>query len=110
MNRPALNGNEDRTSSEETNVEMAAIPVRTSKRRPWLLAIGSVAAAFIVLAGIKGSQIGAMIQSGKAFTPPPEAVTSAKVESQKWRDSRSRCRPGSCEMNPPHGGQRVAVT
>jgi membrane fusion protein, multidrug efflux system len=89
MNRAALSGNEDRTSTEETNVEMAAIPVRTSKRRPWLLAIGSVAAVFVVLAGIKASQIGAMIKSAKAFTPPPEAVTSAKVESLRWRDSRS---------------------
>jgi membrane fusion protein, multidrug efflux system len=89
MTRPALSGTENRTSTEEKNVEMAAIPVRTRKRRAWFLAVGSVAAAVVVLAGIKASQIGAMIKSGKTFTPPPEAVTSAKVESQQWRDSRS---------------------
>jgi membrane fusion protein, multidrug efflux system len=89
MNRAALSGNEDRTSTEERNVEMRAIPVRTGTRRPWLLAIGSVVAAVVVLAGIKASQIGAMIKGGKAFTPPPESVTSAKVESQRWRDARS---------------------
>ena len=87
MIRRALS--EHRTSTEERNVEMAAIPVRTRKRRPWLLALGGVAVVVLALGGIKASQIGAMIKSAKAFTPPPEAITSAKVESQRWRDMRS---------------------
>jgi len=37
------------------------------------------------LAAIKGGQIGKMIGAGKSFVPPPESVTSAKVEAAEWQ-------------------------
>ena len=37
-----------------------------------------------ILAGIKILQIRAMIDKGKQSTPPPEVVTSAKVNSRSW--------------------------
>lgn len=70
-------------------MEMAAIPVRTSKRRVWTVVIAGVLAAIVALAGVKAAQIGAMIKSGKSFVPPPEAVTSAKVEAVRWQASRA---------------------
>ena len=70
-------------------MEMAAIPVRTSKRRVWAVVIAGVLAAIVALAGVKAAQIGAMIKSGKSFVPPPEAVTSAKVEAVRWQASRA---------------------
>lgn len=36
------------------------------------------------LGGIKAAQIGSMIKAGKSFTPPPESVTSAKVDAADW--------------------------
>jgi membrane fusion protein (multidrug efflux system) len=40
------------------------------------------------LAGVKAAQIGKMIGAGKAFVPPPESVTSAKVEASEWQPQR----------------------
>ena len=68
---------------------MAAIPVRTSKRKVWLVAIVAVLAVIAALVGIKVAQIVKMINAGKSFAPPPEAVTSTKVESARWQASRS---------------------
>ena len=34
-------------------------------------------------------QIRAMIGAGKSFVPPPEAVTSAKVEALEWQSGRT---------------------
>ncbi|HUJ25633.1 MAG TPA: efflux RND transporter periplasmic adaptor subunit [Myxococcales bacterium] len=68
---------------------MPARPVKARSRRVWLLAIGAVVLAVVVLAGIKALQIGAMINAGKSFTIPPETVTSAKVDQQQWRASRA---------------------
>ena len=68
---------------------MAAVAVRSSnRRRIWVYAVVGVVAVFLALAGIKAGQIGAMIKSGKSFAPPPEAVTSAKVEAVQWEASR----------------------
>ena len=41
------------------------------------------------LVAIKGGQIGAMIKAGKSFVPPPESVTTAKVEATSWQASRA---------------------
>jgi membrane fusion protein (multidrug efflux system) len=68
---------------------MAASNVGMSKRRFWTFAILAVVAVIVVLVGIKAGQIGAMIKSGKSFAPPPEAVTSAKVEAAEWQASRA---------------------
>jgi membrane fusion protein (multidrug efflux system) len=57
---------------------------RPRNRRWWLLAILCLVGILVALVGIKASQIGTMIKKGKAMVPPPEAVTSAKVESVEW--------------------------
>src|SRR5712691_1356900 len=68
---------------------MAANPTQRSSRRPWLYAILGVAAAIVVLVGIKAGQIGTMIKSGKSFSIPPESVTSTKAEAKEWEASRA---------------------
>jgi membrane fusion protein (multidrug efflux system) len=42
-----------------------------------------------MLVGVKVGQIRAMIQAGQSFVPPPESVTSAKVEAATWQSRRS---------------------
>lgn len=42
-----------------------------------------------VLAGVKIMQIGAMIDQGKKFVPPPETVTDAVVTSELWQKELS---------------------
>lgn len=37
-----------------------------------------------ILAGVKALQIGAMIDQGKKFVPPPETVTTAVIRSDSW--------------------------
>ncbi len=41
------------------------------------------------LGGVKAAQIGAMIQAGASFAPPPEAVTSAEVQAAEWVDLKA---------------------
>jgi membrane fusion protein (multidrug efflux system) len=41
------------------------------------------------LGGVKAAQIGAMIQAGASFAPPPEAVTSAEVTAAEWVEMRT---------------------
>jgi len=62
--------------------------VRVNRRRVWIIAILALLAVIVILAGIKAAQFGTMIKAGKSFAPPPEAVTSAKVESAEWQASR----------------------
>ena len=38
----------------------------------------------VILGAIKALQIGAMIDQGKKFVPPPETVTSAAVKADSW--------------------------
>jgi membrane fusion protein (multidrug efflux system) len=54
-----------------------------------IIAAGVVLVVGGVLAGIKAAQIGAMIESGESFRPPPEAVTTATVEATEWRRALS---------------------
>src|ERR1700720_2046555 len=62
--------------------------MRMNKRRVWIIAILALLAVIVILAGIKAAQIATMIKAGKSFAPPPEALTSAKVESVEWQASR----------------------
>jgi len=50
------------------------------------LGIGLVAVLVVVggLASVKAAQIGAMIDAGESFVPPPIAVTTAEVEAASW--------------------------
>ena len=50
-----------------------------TKTKIWVVAVLGLLAAVGLLVGIKAGQIGAMIRAGKAFTPPPETVTSART-------------------------------
>ena len=58
-----------------------------TRTRQWLWAVAGILAVVGVLVGVKAGQIGAMISSGKSFTPPPESVTSAPVQSAEWQPS-----------------------
>jgi membrane fusion protein (multidrug efflux system) len=42
-----------------------------------------------ILVGVKGAQIFTMVKANEAFAPPPEAVTSAKVEATEWEAART---------------------
>jgi membrane fusion protein (multidrug efflux system) len=64
------------------------VATRQSKRKRWVIAILALVGVFVVLVGIKTAQIMTMIKAGKAMTPPPESVTSAKVEQVEWQPVR----------------------
>ena len=58
---------------------------RSSKVLRYLLTAIALVAVVVVLAGVKGAQIGSLIAFGKKATaagPPPEAVGLARVEEQ----------------------------
>lgn len=52
-----------------------------------LIALAALLVVLLVLGGVKGAQIGAMIKAGESFKPPPEAVTTAPVVSARWGSS-----------------------
>jgi membrane fusion protein (multidrug efflux system) len=58
------------------------------KAKVWIIAAVGVLAILLVLAGIKFSQIRKMMAAGKDFKPPPESVTTTKVDKQSWLASR----------------------
>jgi len=53
--------------------------------------IGIVVVAVVVagLAGVKALQIGKLLGFAKAFTVPPETISSAVAQEQKWQDTLS---------------------
>ena len=51
------------------------------------IAVGIVVVIFIALAGIKFLQIHKMIAFGAAYVPPPDAVSSAVAQEDKWQDT-----------------------
>ena len=53
------------------------------KKRLIFTVIGLVI-LIIILVAVKALQIGAMINQGKKFVPPPETVTSAVVKADSW--------------------------
>ena len=60
-----------------------------ARTKVWLAAGVGLLAVVGVLVGIKAGQIFKMIQIGKTFVPPPEAVTTARVETLDWQSYRS---------------------
>jgi len=56
-----------------------------TRTKLWLGVAAALLAVVAVLVGVKGAQIGSMIKAGKSFVPPPEAVTTARVEPAKWQ-------------------------
>jgi membrane fusion protein (multidrug efflux system) len=81
------------TPDSEAPLEIAAdlqqLPRSSNRRRVWIVAIAALVAVVLVLVGIKAAQIRAMINAGKSFAPPPESVTSAKVQAAEWEASRA---------------------
>ncbi len=59
-----------------------------TKKRIAVIAIIGLLGVVALLAGIKGAQIGSMLKAGKSFVPPPESVSSAKVEAAEWQAVR----------------------
>jgi membrane fusion protein (multidrug efflux system) len=49
-----------------------------------LLALIGLVILIAILGGIKALQIGAMVDQGKKFVPPPETVTSSIVKADSW--------------------------
>lgn len=78
------------TTSREAKSEPApgSYALQPRRRRRWLIAIGALVAIAAILAGIKVTQIRTMIAVGKTMVPPPESVTSAKVEQVEWQPIR----------------------
>jgi membrane fusion protein (multidrug efflux system) len=81
------------TAGPEDRVEIAAdsrhLPRSSNRRRVWTVAVAALVAVVLVLVGIKALQIRAMINAGKSFAPPPESVTSAKVQATEWEATRT---------------------
>ena len=49
-----------------------------------IAAITGLVILIVLLAAVKAMQIGAMIDQGKKFVPPPETVTMAAVREESW--------------------------
>src|SRR5438093_1952178 len=79
----------DPEGSVETATHSRHLPRRSNRRRVWIVAVAALVAVVLVLVGIKGLQIRTMINAGKSFAPPPESVSSAKVQASQWEASRS---------------------
>ncbi len=63
-------------------------PRPASNRKGWILGILALLGVIAVLVGIKAAQIGAMIDAGASYVPPPESVTSVKAEAITWQASQ----------------------
>jgi membrane fusion protein (multidrug efflux system) len=55
-----------------------------SKFKSMGIALLGLVGIFLLVAGVKASQIFAMIESGKSFVPPSESVSAFTVENQFW--------------------------
>jgi membrane fusion protein (multidrug efflux system) len=66
----------------------APIAISPNKKRIWIIAVLFIVLIIAALAGIKVQQIRSMIAAGKTMKPPPESVTTAKVEKSSWLASR----------------------
>jgi membrane fusion protein, multidrug efflux system len=51
----------------------------------WLATVSGIVVGIGGLVGTKAGQIGKMIGAGKSFRPPPEAVSTATVETSEWQ-------------------------
>jgi membrane fusion protein (multidrug efflux system) len=58
-------------------------------RKQWIVFAVGLVVVLAALVGVKGAQIFTMVKANEAFTPPPEAVTSAKVEATEWESARA---------------------
>jgi membrane fusion protein (multidrug efflux system) len=56
-----------------------------STSRQWIAVAGGLGVVVVALVGAKAGQIVSMVRAGESFRPPPEAVTTAKVEAAEWQ-------------------------
>jgi membrane fusion protein (multidrug efflux system) len=61
----------------------------TTNKKLWIAVIAGLLLVVAGLVAVKAGQIVKMINAGKAFVPPPESVTSARVEAAEWQPSKS---------------------
>ncbi len=55
-----------------------------SNRRLWVGVVGGLVVLVLLLGGVKAGQIVTMVRASASFAPPPEAVSSARVERAEW--------------------------
>ena len=60
-----------------------------SKTKQRLVVIAGLVVVIGILVGVKADQIVSMVRAGESFVPPPEAVTSARVEPAQWDSTRA---------------------
>ncbi len=59
-----------------------------SNRTLWVGVVGGLLALVLLLGGVKAGQILTMVRAGESFAPPPESVSSARVERSDWEATR----------------------
>ncbi len=59
-----------------------------SNRKLWVGVVGGLLALVLLLGGVKAGQILTMVRAGESFAPPPESVSSARVERSDWEATR----------------------
>jgi membrane fusion protein, multidrug efflux system len=60
------------------------IGVNCDMKKRLMFSVGGLVILIVILVAVKALQIGAMIDQGKKFVPPPETVTSAVVKADSW--------------------------
>lgn len=83
--------------------------MKLGMKKQWLWVAGGSLVLVLALAGAKAGQIVTMVRANETFTPPPEAVTSARVEVARWRQTK----PAVASIVAEHGvtlGAEVAGT
>jgi membrane fusion protein, multidrug efflux system len=55
------------------------------KSRQWFATAAVLLVVVVALVGAKAGQIVSMVRAGESFQPPPESVTTAKVEAAEWQ-------------------------
>ncbi len=60
-----------------------------SKLRQRIVVIVGLVVVVAILVGVKAGQIVTMVRAGESFVPPPQAVTSAKVQGAEWEATRA---------------------
>jgi membrane fusion protein (multidrug efflux system) len=57
--------------------------------KQWLVFAVGLVVVLGVLVGVKAGQIVTMVKAGEAMVPPPETVTTAKIEAMEWQSSQA---------------------
>jgi membrane fusion protein, multidrug efflux system len=60
-----------------------------SKTKQRIVVVVGILCVVAILVGVKAGQIITMVRAGESFVPPPEAVTSSKVETARWEATRA---------------------